>query len=286
MEVVLMKLWQCLLATLGLFGATTMIVLAQPAQRTVDVRLNTLRVLDEDDPFSNDEPYLIVTGFKLRVQLAGTGIQVVPGTLAVQNQTCGHNTLRSDDNWADEVNNYSLPSKVGLVRRAFPRAETGWVVGAIVTLMDEDGFARDTARTVCRWQSEQAQKVLQSLDVNGIAGGDAFDILLGRLARGIAKKLGGNFSDFIRGLISAVDPDDFGGANLVMTVNMPDGTVRVLSGDLMDFNQNTLPTKLLNAPRAPTNFTLRYPLKSQRFGMPDRAFFLGSYRVFGRVSLP
>ncbi|MCS7271841.1 MAG: hypothetical protein NZ703_12250, partial [Gemmataceae bacterium] len=129
------RLW----LTLGILIVLAPGVQAQPAARGIALGPESIRIVDEDDDLNNDEPYLIVTRFEFRVRTDASGrITLVPGTLQVANIMSGHNNLRSQDNWADEGRTYRfVPPRYA--QKLIPWNEEGWVIGLVITHMEEDG---------------------------------------------------------------------------------------------------------------------------------------------------
>lgn len=269
---------------IGIAGLPVQGVAQDP--RTITIAFNSIRIVDEDDPISNDEPYLIVTKVRMRVQVgaaAGT-VSIVPGTLQVANVMSGHNNLgRGGDNWADEPNTYNFPNGIlRSVQENVPWNEPGWVIGAIVSHVEEDGFSNSTANLLGTRIEALARSSVTSMsfsvaDARGIS--DA-------IARKVVSDLGRAFRTFdlggiIRGIASAADPDDFGGVQVVLTATGPGNTVFMYAG-VPPASIGVPPGGVL-AVTTTTPFSLKFPTGVS--ALPSNARFCGDHRVNGDVRI-
>ena len=76
--------------------------------RGIRSKITSITIGDEDDPLSNDEPYLILIRVRARLLgLATTSPRLDPASISVSLSMNGQNNLgRSSDNWADEPNSF------------------------------------------------------------------------------------------------------------------------------------------------------------------------------------
>ncbi|MGH2395648.1 MAG: hypothetical protein ACRDFW_01390 [bacterium] len=268
---------------LSLIAALVSPQIAQGQSTNVTISLDTIRIVDEDDPVSNDEPYLVVTGFVVQAACdPASGIcRPILSTVAVANNTCGHNTLHPRDNWADEPNTYPIPASVGVVSRDVPLNQPLWIVGASAVLMEEDGFSPETARTACESIRDAVQNAVSNFNFTGFNASSVSTAVALQLLRALGDAfrrldLGG----IVRGIASIADPDDFGGVNLILAVTLPGNQVAMLAGDPARFP--TTAAALPATPPPPGPFTLRYPV-GDLSRIPSRMRFQGDYRVNGNV---
>jgi len=261
---------------------------ATPTQplKTITIKMLGIRILDEDDPVSNDEPYLINLGFRARIQIAADlSTSIVPNTLSVQNVGSDvHNNLgRSGDNWADEVNTYGFNTQT--FTTTVPSNQAGWVVGVVSVLFEEDGFSNSTANSLRNRIRTEVTSAITALDFTAVD--------TNRITRAIAAKImrdinrAGSRLDFggiFRGIASAVDPDDFGGVNLVMTMTLPGDSVVMFAG-APPADTTVLPP-LTGVPAGaanPTTFRLNFPIGALG-AVPSNARYKGKCFVAGSVT--
>jgi hypothetical protein len=204
-------------------------------RKAVSLSIDSIRVQDEDDNFSNDEPYLIVTKFRARLVPSGTTFVLSPGTLQVTGIMSGHNNLgRSSDNWADEVNTYTLPNGIPrVVQEFFPINQSGWVVGAVVVHMEEDAFAASTAQFLSNRIHAEVQTLLSATSFTGFNSQTITNEVARRISSDIRKSIYNlNVGGVIRGLASAVDPDDCGGFCVSLAMTGPNNTLFSYHGSI------------------------------------------------------
>jgi len=255
---------------------------AGPPNKSIIIRFNQIRIQDEDDPISNDEPYLINIGFRAKVQLSGGKESIAPGTLTTHTiGTPVHNNLgRGGDNWADEVNNYNFDTQTFVA--SVPRTEAGWAVGVVSVLWEEDGFSDSTANLVRSKIKTAVHNAVQSLSMAGVDTNAITQAIIAKVTHdlGVAAKkfdLGG----IITAIASAADPDDFGGVNVVLAFTLPNNAVMMFAGVPPD---NVLSAPLTNVPaNSPVAFDLGYPVGNLS-QIPWRGRFEGKYRVRGNVT--
>lgn len=246
-----------LLAFSGIVGALLGgLLAAQPAQaqfvrqfppvihwKKINIAFPRLKYNGEDDWFMGDEPYLIVTRFVAQLQVNSDGsMTLVPGTLSVSNTPHGgHKDLgHSDANWADEDNTYHLPSNLSInFSEMVPKGQPYWVVGAFVTMLEEDGFSDSTVRYMANLIQSKVHEALSTMNFQVGVGsiGDA-------VRKRILQELGTSFwnlatnqsvsslTSLLRSILQAVDPDDFGGSNLVMAVTDTDNSLYTYIGGI------------------------------------------------------
>lgn len=204
--------------------------------RQFKIQLKALDVLDEDDPSSDDEPYLMAISFRLQASIVGKKASLVPGTLKTKlvGASCQNNLGHSDDNWCDEDEDpYDLTNQGFLIQEMVPTQQPGWVVGAIVILMEEDAFPYSTAQTLRDKALQAATEALRKMDFKNVNATTISDAVVEKVKNEVLHSLRSlNFGavDFFKGLAQALDPDDFGGFNVVMATTMPDGSARFLAG--------------------------------------------------------
>jgi len=278
--------------TLSLLRATlaagVLFVAPEPAQATdirvgdknIIIQLDRLRIRDEDDAFSNDEPYLIAAKFRLRVRLNPdlTLSVVVPAT--VTRVMSGRATIRACCNWADEPNSYALPRAA---INEFVPAEDGWVVGAVIVHMENDGFDTRLAATVSARTHEAIQAALTSPtlavpDTRGIPS-LLHARILHKIVFGIEHQ---SLAHLASGVAAAADPDDFGGVGLVLGVTSG-GRVMMFEGPLD--GDPVAAVARARAVEGTTAFSIGFPTRSvQRAKTPDVAKFKGSHILEGRFT--
>lgn len=249
--------------------------LARKASKTITLGFHRLYIGDEDDPLSNDEPYVIITKVRMKVSLTGGKPQVVPGTLQVSNMRGSQNDLgRSGDNWGDEPESYNLNLE-SVVRETVPD-EPGWMVGMVVTFMEEDAFSEGAARTLANKVRDTVEKAAKSFEFSSSDTKAIQEAVKRKIERDMKNSAGG----FFQGIASAVDPDDYGGVKVVLAATVPGNKVMFYSGE-----PPASPTELLTEARpiqGSGDFSLGFP--SPGLGsIPDRAEYKGKCRFFGKV---
>jgi hypothetical protein len=261
--------------------------------RTMFIGVNSIRILDEDDPLSNDEPYLIVTKFvmKVRVMADGRTVTIVPGTLHLQNVMSGHHSLgHSEENWADEVNTYNLPAGIPrFVQAVVPWDEPGWVVGAVVTHMEKDGFSSSTANLLGREIQSAIERAFTTMSFSISDTRSLTDSLVRKVSADLSGALRRvSVGGIIRGIASAVDPDDFGGMNIILLATAPRNRVFMFAGA----PPPSLAAALLSVREITSSapVALNYPTAGLGT-VPDKARFQGRHTVncdvrIGRLAAP
>jgi hypothetical protein len=268
--------------------------------KAVSIRISGMDYLAEDDPLSSDEPYLITIGFRFQLTPGqGGSATVASGTVSVQNVGSGpHNNLgHSSDNWASKGKNYwwdlvaapGLPPMIGNGPMEFvaelPPNQPGWVVGTVVVFMEEDGFSNSTAGTLRNRIRGEVDKSIRSLSFQGFDPKVISDALIKKVMSDLDRSVRNfDIGGIIRSLASAVDPDDFGGVNVVMAMTVPNG-INIFSGqppaDLSKMNLTFLRTQ---APPTITRheFSLMYPA-GDLSKIPHNARYTGRARIKGAV---
>ncbi|MCS6976538.1 MAG: hypothetical protein NZM31_05950 [Gemmatales bacterium] len=253
---------------------------AQNTHRGIAIGVESIRIVDEDDDLNNDEPYLIVTKFQFRVRLEAGRLALVPGTLRVENIMSGHNNLgRRDDNWADEGREgrtYSFSPRYA--QAMFPWNEDGWVIGAVVTHMEEDGFAASTAARLGDEVRNTVERALLSGSFDAADAHRLSQVVIRKVSRDLSRSVGRfDVGGIIRSLASAADPDDCGGSQIVVAVTAPGNRVFAYSG-----SPTTDEATLLGRSREIRNgthpLTLTFPT-SDVAGVPHKARFSGNHQV-------
>lgn len=230
------------------------------ADTSVLIRMTEIRITKEDDPLSNDEPYLINIGFKARVSVGDDAVpSLVPDTLSVVpiGKAAHHNLGRGRDNWANRGGTYPFDTQLfGVV---IPNNEPGWIVGVVSLLMEEDAYSDSAAMDLRKKVQAAVVEAIGSLKFDSVDSGGITHAVASRIVRDV-QKAGSrlNIAGLIRGIASAVDPDDFGGVNMVLAITMPMNGLMMFAGAPPE-NIGAVPT-LTNVPaggQAP--FTLEFP---------------------------
>jgi hypothetical protein len=204
--------------------------------RRIRIELNRLDVGDEDDPTSNDEPYLVIVRFRMRTSIVNGAPRITPGTLQVGAVgTSSHNNLgRSGDNWCDEDDDpYSLPSSSLAITESVPTGQPGWVVGGIYVMFEEDDFKGSTAALMRDRIVREARNAISSLNFANVNSNALTNAIMNKIKDDLVrslKKLALGAGDFFRALAEAINPNDFGGINVVMAATLPGGTLTMFAG--------------------------------------------------------
>ncbi len=255
-----------------------------PPMKTLGISLKSIRIMDEDDPLSSDEPYLITIGFKCRVEARpDKTAYVVPGTLDVKIVGGGpqNNLGRSGDNWAEEVKTYSINGHCNYSAKV-PKEGWGYVVGTAIVFMEEDAFENSTA-TLMRWRIHDAVKeAVGNLSMSGIDRNKITDAVADKITGDIGDSLKSlDIGGFIQALASAADPDDFGGIAMVVALTLPKGIVQVFAGVTP---ANLAAAKLKPMPANGTfGFSLNFPIGNVS-SAPSNARYKGKSRISGVVT--
>ena len=277
-------------SALGLILAVATIAGSSPLaladQRSVRIVFDSIRISDEDDPgLSDDEPYLIVTLIRMRFD-PRTGVPV-PGTLRVVNAMSGHNNLgRGGDNWADEVNTYPLPIGIQRARDSFPWNEAGWVLAAVVLHMEEDGLSNPAADIIGREVRNLVEEAARSLNFTDLEFGEIGDAVARHVARQTKIALSRlNIGGIVRGIASAVDPDDVGGVTVVGILTGYDNRVFMYAGALPE-GGDPAGVDGVTEVRSSTPFTLAYPTPDlDSFNLDSNMRFQGRHQINGHVEI-
>ncbi|MCS7016719.1 MAG: hypothetical protein NZM42_11460 [Gemmatales bacterium] len=260
---------------------------AQPTHRAIAVGVESIRIADEDDGIDHDEPYLIVTRFQFRVRLDAAGrLTLVPGTLSVTNIMSGHNNLgRRDDNWAAEGNTYTLPKGHPRYAQAmFPWGEEYWVLGVVITHLEEDGFAYSTAKLLGDRIRDAVETALRDGSFDAADARQLSSAIIRKVSRDLSRAAGRfDVGGIIRGLASKADPDDYGGTQVVAAVTAPGNRVFLYSGapttDAATLLRNT--RELGNGTHS---LSLKFPAGDLSH-LPWNARFCGEHSVNLKVSV-
>lgn len=250
---------------------------------SVLIQLKQIQIQKEDDPLSNDEPYLINLGFKAQIAIdENSKPGIVPGTLSVTpvGTAVRNNLGRGGDNWANRGGTYAFDTQ--LFGTVIPANEPGWIVGIITAFFEEDAYSESTARDLRNRLREEVSKSIESLAFDSADARSITKSVASKVVRDIqrgAAKL--NIAGIFRNLASALDPDDFGGMNMVLAMSLPQGGLMMFAGAPPD-NLGEVPN-LTNVPTGkPTPFTFDFP-KHVPSGVPWNARYRGRCRVEGFV---
>lgn len=250
-------------------------------QRGFAISIDSIRIEDEDDPGSNDEPYLIVTKVRGRVQLSGGTPSIVPDTLQVTNVMSGHNDLgRRSDNWADEVRTYAISERTPRIAQELLPDEPGWFVAAVIVHLEEDGFAPSTARVL----SDEVRRVVETatsgMSLARVDTSSVYQVISQKILRDLRSSLSGRGGSLFRVLTSVVDPDDVGGAQIVFAGSNP-LTGNIVSDTQVLSSSTTPVVGLIGTPLADANpYSLRFPTATDDIRrLPGNARFQGRHKV-------
>jgi hypothetical protein len=211
------------LAAISLLGGTR-----AHADLDVVVDINQIKCIDENDSFTNDEPYVIVIPFfvdgsTVQVdQFVGGGFGAKPSSsVTVLKSSKTHGNIKNGDDWCDEGNNgkwYNIPASAGEFKQTMkpispsvigPMAKKVAIAGVIVAVVEEDGSTVQAANAtrdaiVSTLKDELLKAVFhQSFDVNKIR------------QKVITQAKNAAISATVQNLTVAgvVDPDDLMGAD-------------------------------------------------------------------------
>jgi hypothetical protein len=256
---------------------------------TITISLNGMDYLAEDDPMSSDEPYLITIGFRFQLT-KDQGL--LPHTLDVRPVGGGpqNNLGRSGDNWASKGRSYSWGGMDWVA--TVPARRPGWVVGVMAIFMEEDGFSNSTAATMRNSVRDQVEQALRALSFKGYDPNAVGDALVKKVMSDVHRSLRRfDMGGLIRSVASAVDPDDYGGINMVMAITTHTG-VNIFAGEPPADLANMQLTPLMTPPVLPGrqtatavhNFSLMYPI-GDLSAIPNNARYTGRARINGSVRL-
>jgi hypothetical protein len=269
-----------------------------PAQsvKTLTIKLLSLKILDEDDPMSNDEPYLVHIGFRGRLESAGgNNVRFAPGTLSFSTIGGGpHNNLgRSGDNWADEGGmEYVIDNIVEVLphqhagRQAFtttvPVNQPGWAVGSVIVFFEEDGFSNATAATMRTRIRQQVENAIRNLSMNGIDTNAITNAVTRKVTNDLKTAVEKfDIGGIIRGVASAADPDDYGGVRIVLAVTTPGGGFSYYAGAPFS-NVNNVPITNVSKGTPMSNFEFTFP-SGNLSQVPWNARYTGRSRFKGVI---
>lgn len=278
--------WTVVAALAGLAWFTPVFAQAQaPGSRGITIDFKSVKCGDEDDPLSHDEPYLIVTKFRFKMELAGTSPRMVPGTLRVENVMTGHGSLGNKrDSFTRERRTWNIPRTVPhLAQEVVPPNEKGWVVGAAVTYMEKDGFSAANARFLSSKVRDLVQGSITTMSFTEADTRRLTDQMMKKVTSDLSrsfKKL--HIGGMISGIASAVDPDDYGGTALIVTVTGDSGKVFYSVGMPSDNVASVLAG--VREISGPTAFSLRFPM-GDLSKVPSNARFQGRSTVNGEIRI-
>ncbi|MCS7166613.1 MAG: hypothetical protein NZ914_03140 [Gemmatales bacterium] len=104
----------------------------------------------------------------------------------------GHNNLgRRNDNWADEVNTYTLPKNHPRYAQAmFPWGEEYWVLGAVITHVEGDGFAYSTAELLGDKIRDAVETALRDGSFDAADARQLSNVILRKVSRDLSRAAG------------------------------------------------------------------------------------------------
>jgi hypothetical protein len=250
--------------------------------RGISVTLNSIRIHDEDDPLSSDEPYLIFIRVRGRVVGPEDARRLDANSIEVSLAMNGHNNLgRSKDNWTKERRTFEIPSSIPrIVQDIVPGNEAGWFVAGLLMHMEEDAWSPRIAREL----GENTRSALER-EVRRFANPSVrldTRALMREILGGVAISV--FESSFTRALVSGVDPDDFGGLQVAGAVSLGNGVVVTFSGDpsiLDNFLAGGTPPpggQILAGRRTSQDISLTFP-GGIRPKLPGNARFKGRHTI-------
>ena len=258
------------------------------SSRRIKIELHSLDVADEDDPSSNDEPFVILVRFRFQAMIGPSlKAKIRAGTLQVSAVgSAVHNNMgRSDDNWCDEDDDpYGLGGANLMINELVPTGQPGWVVGAVAVLFEEDAFSDGTANQMRKLILAEARKAIESMDFANINSNVITAPLVNKIAGQITSSLklaNLGLIGFLNGLAEAVDADDFAGVNVVLAATVPGGEMRMIAGQPPASAQALV---LESVPvTGPKEFVLSFPA-GDLSQVPSSARYQGQMAVRGRLS--
>lgn len=247
---------------------------------SVLIRMTEIKIHKEDDPLSNDEPYLLNIGFKGQIAVGADSVpSLVADTLRVValGKTAHHNLGRAKDNWANRGGTY--PFDTQMYGAVIPSGQSGWIVGIVSVLMEEDAYSDGTAMDLRNKVRDAVSEALTKLEFDSVDAGGISQTVCSRVVRDLQRATSKmNIAGILKGLASAVDPDDFGGVNVVIAMTMPQNGLMMFAGAPPD-NLGELPTLTLVPAGGQTPFSLEFPMK-----IPGGVLWNGRYRGKCKVS--
>ncbi len=268
----------------GKIGTTKMVF---TASTPVEFSLNSMRYRDQDDFVGDDEPYMMNISFRAKVIVDGLGnAKTDPATVVVApvGSRIQNNLGRTDDGWADSGKTYDIRSGGQLFATTLPQ-EPGWIAGMFCTFWEEDNFSSTQCRLT---QNELVRKITAALKTMNLTAlnDKTFSQMVGiRLVNDVRAAIRlGDFSTFLKGIASTVNPDDFGGVNLVIASTYANNSIKAFAGPVTATDSFVNMTEL---PRPGTggnqvlNIGLNYPAGT----LPGNFFskFEGSAVISGTI---
>lgn len=254
------------------------------ALKTFTFAMQGIRIVEEDDPVSNDEPYVINVYFKGHIQLAGGNATMEENTLSVETAPGDvHNDLgRDHDNWGDAGNTYRITGFSHEI--SVPSNEPNYIAGVIAVLFEEDNFSNRTANRLRDEIRVAARDALRNLSVTDVDTDHITRVIAQKISHDISRAASRlDFAHIIQGLAEGVDPDDFGGINMVLAITLPRDVVMVYTGPPQANLADVLPALVTLPANGSRSFSLEYPVGVPR-NVPSNAKYTGKCRVGGRIS--
>ena len=253
------------------------------ADTSILIRMNEIQIQKEDDPLSNDEPYLINIGFKALVAVGEDAVpRLIPDSLSVVaiGKNAHHNLGRGGDNWANKGGTYKFDTQ--MYGAAVPAGQPGWIVGVVSVLMEEDAYSDKAASELRDKVRAAVSDAISSLKFDSVDAGGLTKAVCSKMVRDLQRatsKL--NIAGILRGLAAAMDPDDFGGVNMVIAMTMPMYGLMMFAGAPPE-NLGTLPTLTTVPAGGRVTFTVEFP-KQIPGGILWNAKYRGKCKIAGEV---
>lgn len=268
-------------------GIKTPVVPAPPAPMQLNINLFSMKCRDEDDLTSHDEPYLVNVGFKAKLVRDATGKgKVDPATIQVfAIGTPGHNNLgQTGDDWAIENKRYRI---TGQNFSTTVLKEPGWIAGIVCAMYEEDMYSDQMAKTFSGRLMGSVRSCLTSLELQNLADLELNFTGIARFVRELQAGILKFFPSIFRAFASTINPDDFGGANVVIAATLPNNQVKMFAGPA------SAEEKFMNMVDVPrpgggnnaVNFALDFPANSPFFlGFTKPGKYGGSCTFSGYVT--
>jgi hypothetical protein len=199
----------------------------------VEFSLNSMRYRDQDDFVGDDEPYMMNISFRAKLIVDGLGnakadpasITVAPIGTAIQN-----NLGRSGDGWADSGKSYDIRAGNQKFSTMLPD-QAGWFAGMFCTFWEEDNFSATQCRLTRDELVRQVRRAITSMNMTGL-NDKTFSQGVGiRLVNDVRASIRlGDFSTFLKGIASTVNPDDFGGVNIIIASAFGNNSIKAFAG--------------------------------------------------------
>ncbi len=220
--------------------------------KTYSIELNSLHYQKVDDfgPFNDDEPYVIGVQFKAHMLPHTSGNTTVyspdlstleVGLVGFANQ---HDLGHSGSGWAKAGGRYKITGQS--METTLNVNDPGWISGELVCFFEQDEWGSKEVVQAQKLIQTEVKKSLSTMNVSGL--GVNYSALMDKVSSNVGSAFHSlSFKNIYHSLLSALNPDDFGGVDLVVLTTGQNGEVRYFAGDpgLLKSSQNQM--KLLRA---------------------------------------